>query len=140
MVAGEFEGLGVEQCASGTVYFGEWAGDEKRGFGVLQFAEGHRYCGEFTADKADGYGVHRLQEGNSQSGTYRCGARLGDCIHESASGERTFCHVLDDSSETNAVPFDDTNADHARVLEAARSAEARAIRLNAMRSNYAKPR
>lgn len=55
-------GFGKFKWASGRMYEGNWADDQKSGVGVLTFKGGNEYAGEFLNEKREGYGYYQWSD------------------------------------------------------------------------------
>jgi hypothetical protein len=55
--AGVRQGLGRQVSADGTVYIGNFKGDQPHGDGSIQWANGHSYAGQWVKGRVEGHGL-----------------------------------------------------------------------------------
>jgi hypothetical protein len=75
--AGEKDGRGTMQYASGAMYTGEWAAGLREGSGTYTHASGDRYTGGYLADKKHGRGVFKYTDGAEYDGDWSDGKMEG---------------------------------------------------------------
>ena len=95
------EGQGISEYANKDVYEGEYKADNKEGRGIYRWKEGDVYEGEWKADKMEGQGKYLYASGNIEVGFYKAGKGVGESVKWTADGRSAW--QMQDGKEVKTI-------------------------------------